>query len=128
MNLMTDLAIITDGKEDSYDAILVIIDYLIKIIYYEPIKTTIDAVSLAEIIIDMVVRHYSLQKSILSDKSSLFIFKFWFLLCYLLCVMQKGLPHFICGQIARLRNRMTQWRFIYMNLLIRNKTIRLGSC
>ena len=48
------LQILTDWKKDSYDSILVIVDWLIKIIYYEPVKVTINAPALVVVIIDMV--------------------------------------------------------------------------
>lgn len=39
-----------------------------KIIYYKPVKTTIDITSLAKIIItNMIVKYYNLSKSIISD-------------------------------------------------------------
>ena len=55
MDFVTGLPILTDWKGDSYDSILVIIDQLTKIIHYEPVKVTIDAPGIAEVIIDVVV-------------------------------------------------------------------------
>ena len=46
-------------------------------VHYDPVKITIDASGLAEITLDVVVQHHGLLDSILSDRSSLFIFKFW---------------------------------------------------
>lgn len=40
-------------------------------VYYKPTKTEIDATGLAEIIINMIVRHYNLFTSNLSDQRSL---------------------------------------------------------
>ena len=37
------LPISTDWKGDSYNSILVIIDWLTKIVHYEPVKVTINA-------------------------------------------------------------------------------------
>lgn len=65
-----------DWKDDNYDAILVIVDHLIKITNYELVKTIINAASLAEVIIDMVVRHHNFLKSIISNRDSLFTSKF----------------------------------------------------
>ena len=53
MDFITDLPILTDWKGDSYDSIFVIIDQLTKIIHYKPVKVTIDAPGLAEVIINM---------------------------------------------------------------------------
>ena len=46
---------------------LVIIDRLTKMVYYKPVKVTIDAPSLAEVIIDVMVWHYGLPNSIIID-------------------------------------------------------------
>ena len=82
MDFVTGLPISTDWKGDSYDSILVIVDWLTKMVYYEPVKITINASGLAEGIIDVVVCHYSLPDSIITNKGSLFTSKFWSLLCY----------------------------------------------
>ena len=54
-------------KDDSYDLILVIIDRLIKMVHYEPVKITINASGLAEVIIDVVIYHHRVLKSIMTD-------------------------------------------------------------
>ena len=69
---------------DSYDSILVIVDWLTKMVHYEPVKVTIDASGLAKVILDVVVRHHGLSNLIVSDKGLLFTSKFWSLLCYFL--------------------------------------------
>ena len=58
------------------------VDQLTKIVYYKPVKVTIDASELAKIILNMVVRHHDLPNSIVINKSLLFILKFRLLLCY----------------------------------------------
>ncbi len=58
MNFVIDLPISTDWKGDSYDSILVIVDRLIIMIHYEPVKITIYAPGLAKVIIDVVVRQH----------------------------------------------------------------------
>ena len=55
IDFVTSLTLSADWKSDSYDSILVIVDRLTKMVYYEPIKVTIDALGLAEVIIDVVV-------------------------------------------------------------------------
>ena len=55
MDFVTGLPLSADWKGDSYDSILVIVDRLTKIPHYEPVKVTIDAPGLAEVILDMVV-------------------------------------------------------------------------
>ena len=70
------LPISTNWKGDSYDFILVIIDQLIKMVYYMLVKITINALVLAEVIIDMVIWHHGLSNSIMTNKDSLFTLKF----------------------------------------------------
>ena len=67
MDFVTGLPISTNWKRDSYDSILVIVDRLTKMVHYEPVKITIDAPGLAEIIIDVVVHHHGLPDSIVTD-------------------------------------------------------------
>lgn len=76
-------------KRDSYDAILVKVEWLLKIVYYKLVMTTNDAVDQAEIIINMIARQYGLPESIVSNQDSVFISKFQFLLYYLLGIKQK---------------------------------------
>lgn len=71
-------------KSNSYDTILVVVDCLTKIVDYQPVKTTIDKAGLAEVIIDVVVRHHGLPESIIINWDSLFTLKFWFSLYYFL--------------------------------------------
>ena len=76
MDFVTGLSISTNWKRDSYNSILVIIDRLTKMIHYKPVKITINAPRLAELIIDIVVRHHGLPNLIVTDRGSLFILKF----------------------------------------------------
>ena len=89
MDFVTELPISTDWKGDSYNSILVTVDRLIKIMHYKPFKVTIDVSGLAEVILDVVVRYYNLLDSIVSDKGSLFISKFWSLLCYFFDIKRR---------------------------------------
>lgn len=54
------LSILTNWKDKSYDSILVIVDQLIKLIYYKLIKIRINELGLTKVIIDIIIRHYSL--------------------------------------------------------------------
>lgn len=42
-------------------------NWLTKMVHYEPVKVTIDALGLAEVIIDVVIRHYGFSDLIVSD-------------------------------------------------------------
>ena len=86
MDFVTGLPLSADWKGDSYDSILVIINRLTKMVHYEPVKVTINALGLAEVIIDMVVWHHGLPDSIVTNRGSFFTSKFWLLLCYFLRV------------------------------------------
>lgn len=76
MDFVMSLPLLVEWKGNSYNAILVMVNYLIKIVYYRPIKTIIDIAGLAEVVINIVVRCHSLPKSIIIDQGSLFTSKF----------------------------------------------------
>ena len=67
MDFVTDLPISTDWKGDSYNLILVIVDWLTNMVYYKSVKVTINAPGLAEVIINVVVRHHDLPGSIVTN-------------------------------------------------------------
>ena len=89
MDFVIRLPISTNWKSKSYNFILVIIDRLTKIVYYESVKVIVNAPELAKVIFNIVVQHHSLPNLIVSNKSLLFTFKFWSLLCYFLDIKQK---------------------------------------
>ena len=60
MDFITNLSISTNWKGDSYDSILIIVDQLTKMVQYKPVKVTIDALGLAKVILDVVVRYHGL--------------------------------------------------------------------
>ena len=84
MDFVIGLSILANWKGVSYDFILVIVNQLTKMVYYKPIKIIIDVSELVEVIINIVVRHYSLPDLILTNKNAFFILKFWSFLCYFL--------------------------------------------
>ncbi len=67
IDFVIGLPISTNWKGKTYDSILVIVDRLSKMIYYELVKVTINASALAEVIIEAVVRYHGLPNSIVSD-------------------------------------------------------------
>ena len=89
IDFVTRLSVLTDWKRESCDSILVIINWWTKMVHYELVKVIINALKLAEVIVDMVVRPYSLSNSIISDKRLLFNSKFWLLLCYFLGIKRR---------------------------------------
>lgn len=58
-------------------------------VHYETVLITIDAPGLAELILDVVVRHHGLPDSIVSDRGSVFTSKFWSSLCYFLDIKRR---------------------------------------
>ena len=89
MDFVTGLPLSVDWKGDSYDSILIIVDQLTKMVHYEPVKVTINAPRLAEVIIDVVVWHHGLPDLIVIDRGLLFTSKFWSLLCYFFGVKRR---------------------------------------
>ncbi len=67
MDFVISLLVSTHWKDESYDFILVIIDCLTKMVYYKPIKVTINALSLTKVIMNVVVRQHNISKSIVTN-------------------------------------------------------------
>ena len=67
MDFVIGFLISANWEGDSYNLILIIVDRLMKMVYYEPIKITIDVSSLIEVIINVVVYYYKVLKSIITD-------------------------------------------------------------
>ena len=118
MDFITGVPISTDWKGDSYDCILVIVDRLTKMIYYEPVKVTIVTLGLAEIILEVVVWHYGLPDSIVSDRDLLFTSKFWSSLCYFLGIKRRLSTAFhpqTDGQTERQNSTMEAYLRVFVN-------------
>lgn len=49
------LVVSTNWKAETYDSILIVVDQLTKIVNYEPINVTIDALALARVIIEIMI-------------------------------------------------------------------------
>lgn len=118
MNFVTGLSISTNWKGDSYDSIIVIVDWLTKMVHYEPVKITIDASVLAEVIIDVVVRYHGLPDSIISDRGSVLTSKFWSSLCYFLGIKRRLSTAFhpqTDGQTERQNSTMDAYLRVFLN-------------
>ena len=89
MDLIIGLPVSTNWKSNSYDLILIIVNQLTKMVYYVPVKVTINALDQAKMIIDIVVCHHKVSKSIVTDRGLLLTSKFWSLLCYFLEIKRK---------------------------------------
>ena len=119
MDFVTGLPISTDWKRDSYDSILVIVNRLTKIVYYKPVKVTIHALGLAEVIIDVVVRYHGLLDLIVTDRESLFTSKFWSSLCYFFDIKRRLSTAFhpqMDGQTERQNSTIEAYPRAFINL------------
>ncbi len=118
MDFVTGLPVSTNWKGETYDSILVIVDRLTKMVHYEPFKVTIDTPALAEVIIEAVVRHHGLPDSIVSDRGSVFISKFWSSLCYFLGIKRRLSTAFhpqTDGQTKRQNSTMEAYLRAFVN-------------
>ena len=87
-------------------------------VYYKPIKITIDAPNLAKVIIDVVVWHHNLSDSIITDWGSLFTSKFGSLLCYFLDIKRRLFTAFhpqTNGQIERQNSTIEAYLRAFVN-------------
>ncbi len=87
-------------------------------VHNKPVKVTIDVPSLAEVIIDVIVPHHGVPKSIVTDRDSLFTSKFWSLLCYFLGIKRKLSTAFhpeIDGQTKRQNSTMEAYLRAFVN-------------
>ena len=87
-------------------------------VHYEPVKININAPSLAEVMIDVVVCLHSLLDSIVTNKSSLFTLKFWSLLCYFLGIKRWLSTAFYLqtdGQTERQNSIMSAYLQAFVN-------------
>ena len=89
IDFITDLPFSTNWKGDSYNSILVIVNRLTKMVYYELIKVNINTPGLAKVIINVIVRYHGLPDSIVINWESLFTSKFWLSLCYFLNIKRR---------------------------------------
>ena len=94
MGCVTGLPVSKNWKIETYNSIFVIADCPTRTVYYEPVKVTIDAPDLAEVIIDMVIWPQGLPHLIISDQRPVFNLKFWSLLYYFLGIEQRLLTAF----------------------------------
>lgn len=68
MNFVTGLSISTKWKDTSYDLILVIINWLMKMVYYEQVKIIIDTPGPTKVILNIIVHHHNQPNLIASNQ------------------------------------------------------------
>ena len=87
-------------------------------VYYEPVKITIDAQDLVKVIINVVVCHHGLSNLIVTDRSFLFTSKFWLLLCYFFGIKWRLSTTFHLqtnGQTERQNSTMEAYFRVFVN-------------
>lgn len=94
MDFVIGLPVSTNWKGETFASIFFNINQLIKMVHYEPLKVTINALGFAKVIIDIVIRYESLPNVIISNCGSVFTFKFWSSLSYFLRVKKRILKAF----------------------------------
>lgn len=67
MNFVIGVLVSTNSKDEIYYSLEKIVDCLTKIVYNKYIRVIINVLSLVEVIIDIVVCHYNILKSIIMD-------------------------------------------------------------
>lgn len=67
MNFVTGLSVLINKKSKSYNFISVIVKRLPKMVYYKPVKVTIDILRLAKTFFNVVIWHYGLFNSIITN-------------------------------------------------------------
>ena len=118
IDFVTGLPISTNWKQNSYDFILVIVDRVTKMVYYKPVKITINAADLAEVIINTIVCHHGLPNSIVTDGDSLLTSKFWLSPCYFLGIKRQLFTAFhpqTDGKTKRQNNTMEAYLRVFVN-------------
>lgn len=118
MDFVTGLAVSTNQKGKIYDSILAIIDQLIKMINYKPIKITIDALGFTKIIINVIIRHHCLPNSLVSNCGTVFISKFRSSISYFLRIKRGLLTAFYPqtdDQIKRQNNTIEAYVRFFVN-------------
>lgn len=89
IDFVTRLPVLSNWKSETYDLILVIINRLTKIVYYNVIKIRIDTFNFAKLFLDVIKEHHRLPGSIINDRDLVLNSKFWSLLYYFLEIKRK---------------------------------------
>ena len=118
MDFVTGFPQSADQRGNGYDLILVIIDWLTKMVHYEPVQMTVTIPALAKVIFNIVVRHHGLPDSIVSNRNSVFTSKFWSSLYYFLSIKQRLSITFYSqtdGQTERQNSTMEAYLRAFIN-------------
>ena len=123
MNFVTKLSLSRAWNEVVYDAILIIVDRLTKMIHYIFVTKTINAKNLVEIFIQKFIRIHDLLESIIIDKDFVFTSKYWSTLCYALKIKKSCLSRFTRKSIIKRNDKIISWSNIFDSISTSSKTI-----
>ena len=112
MDLITGLT-----KSNNCTAILVVVDRFSKMAHFIPINTDIDAIKLAEVFINNIVRLHGIPKSIISDRDPRFVSAFWKNYSPILIQIYVFRQLIIHKQMVRLKERIEHLSNIYDYML-----------
>ena len=87
-------------------------------VHYKPVKVTINAPGLAEVIIGVIVRHHGLPELIVTNRGSFFTSKFWSSLCYFHDIKRRLSIAFhpqTNGQTGRQNNTIKAYLLAFVN-------------
>ena len=74
--------------DTGFDAVMVVVDRLSKLVHFIPTTTTATAVDTARLFVDNIVKAHGLPATIVSDRDSKFTSKFWQAVCKLWGIKQ----------------------------------------
>lgn len=67
IGFVTTLTLLVDKKDNNYDAFIVIVDRLTKMVHYKFVKIKINVIGRGEVNIDMILSYHGLPELIMTD-------------------------------------------------------------
>ena len=89
MNFVTNFSINRNWNKVEYDLILMMIDWLTKMMHYISIIKIINAENLTKVFIKKIVQLHDFLFFIIINKKLLFILSFWLMFCYIIKIKKK---------------------------------------
>ncbi|MGL5827975.1 MAG: DDE-type integrase/transposase/recombinase, partial [Angustibacter sp.] len=118
MDFITDLPPSTKGGK-VYDSILVVVDRYTKMARYIPVRKTLDAPGLAQVIVSKhILAGAGAPRTVVSDRGTIFTAEFWSALCYHLKIHHRYSTAFhpqTDGQTERQNQTLEQYLRAYIN-------------